>query len=603
MGGWEVVKLGEVINKIIGGGTPSKANPDYWNGDIPWCSVKDMSDDRFQIESTEDFITLSGLQNSTSNLIPRGTVITSTRMGLGRAFINKVDMAINQDLKALIPNEKIDNKFLLWTIVSKRTELEALGTGATVKGIRVDTLADVKISLPPLHIQRKIASILSVYDDLIENNLRRIKLMEEMARITYDEWFLRFRVNDKRLKIDNRTELPYGWEIKKLNEIADVNRNQIKKGCEDKIKYVDISSVSPGRIDFFTEYSFEDAPGRARRIVKHGDIIWSCVRPNRRSHCIIWNPDPALIVSTGFAVITPKDVPTSYLYQFLTTDAFVGRLTNLAGGAAYPAITSDAFEDADVVVPSNDILDSFDKTVRPTIDLISNLTKQNALLKEARDILLPRLMTGLIEVDIEQTELKIVPINQGKTRETPWEFKEAILISMLTERFANKQYPLGRKRYTKFSYLFHRHVDNQVQDYLRKAAGPYNPKTKYQGPEKIAHENGYVQDYQNGKLSGFIPGENIAAAKTYFQNYWSIDCLTWLETHFKYKSNDELELYATVDNAMLELHKNNKPINVQEIKTIIKTEKEWKAKLEREIFSDDNIQKAINYLPSIFHYT
>src|SRR5260221_5263188 len=137
---WDVVKLGDVLSRIIGGGTPSKANPDFWNGDIPWCSVKDMQDDKFQINSTEDFITEDGLKNSASNLILAGTVITSTRMGLGRAFINGVDMAINQDLKGLIPNARIENEFLLWSIVFKREELEGLGTGATVKGIRIETL-------------------------------------------------------------------------------------------------------------------------------------------------------------------------------------------------------------------------------------------------------------------------------------------------------------------------------------------------------------------------------------------------------------------------------------------------------------------------------
>ena len=184
---WEKVEFNDVLEKIIGGGTPSKTVSDYWNGDIPWCSVKDMVGDKYQLYSTEDTITNSGLENSSSNLISAGTVITSTRMGLGRAFINKVDIAINQDLKALIPNEKLDNTFLLWTIVNKREEIEGLGIGSTVKGIRLEVLRGLKFNLPPLPIQRKIASILSAYDDLIENNLKRIKLLEEKAQLHYKE--------------------------------------------------------------------------------------------------------------------------------------------------------------------------------------------------------------------------------------------------------------------------------------------------------------------------------------------------------------------------------------------------------------------------------
>ena len=88
---YSLVPLGDVLEKIIGGGTPSKENKSYWNGSIPWCSVKDMKEGSYRIKKTEDFITERGLENSASNLIPKNTIITSTRMGLGRAFLSGVD--------------------------------------------------------------------------------------------------------------------------------------------------------------------------------------------------------------------------------------------------------------------------------------------------------------------------------------------------------------------------------------------------------------------------------------------------------------------------------------------------------------------------------
>ena len=113
------------------------ANPDYWDGKT-WCTVKDMTDELYRLSQTEDKITLKGLKNSSSNLIKKNTVITSTRMGLGKVFINDVDMAINQDLKALIPNSKITNDYLLRTIKLYSDYLNTLGNGATVKGITLD---------------------------------------------------------------------------------------------------------------------------------------------------------------------------------------------------------------------------------------------------------------------------------------------------------------------------------------------------------------------------------------------------------------------------------------------------------------------------------
>jgi restriction endonuclease S subunit len=547
-------------------------------------------------------------EGRTSSFSKNDILISNIRPYFKKIWFATKNGGCSNDILVFRAKEDLIDPIYLYYQLSKDDFFDFMMAGAN--GTKMprgnkDLIPHYKILLPSPLIQRKIASILSSYDALIENNCNRIKLLEETARIIYEEWFVRFKVNKKQLTIDNQTGRPKGWGLKKLHEVADINKNQIKKGFAERIKYVDISSVSPGKIDSFTEYSFEDAPSRARRIVKHGDIIWSCVRPNRRSHCLIWNPEPNLIVSTGFVVITPKDLPTSYLYQFLTTEAFVGRLTNLAGGAAYPAVAPDDFEDADLIIPPKEIIENFDKVVKPINQIISILTKQNVLLKEARDILLPKLMSGKIDVKVGEANSQtiVIPISEKKPREASWEFKEAVLIAMLTERFGSEKFPLGRKRYTKFSYLFHRYADNQVQDYLRKAAGPYNPKTKYQGPEKIAHENGYVIDHKNGNLVGFIVGKNIATAKTYFEKYWSIDYLNWLEANFKYKSNDELELYATVDHALLELYKSKKAVSLQEIKTILKTEKEWKAKLEREIFSDLNIQRAIDYLPTIFQYS
>lgn len=177
------------------------------------------------------------------------------------------------------------------------------------------------------------------------------------------------------------------------------------------------------------------------------------------------------------------------------------------------------------------------------------------------------------------------------------------MIACLTERFGSEKFPLGRKRYTKLSYLFHRYSDNKIQDYLRKAAGPYNPKTKYGGPEKIALNSKYIQNWKGDKgTTGFVVAEKIDDAKKYFSNYWQIADLDWLVTKFKFKSNDELELLATVDNSLIELSKKNIEFTSTNVLDIIKSEKEWEAKLERTIFSDANMESAIGFLTETLQY-
>jgi len=396
MSEWQEVRLGDVLDKIVGGGTPSKENPSYWDGgDIFWCSVKDMSDDKFRISQTKDTITLDGLQNSSSNLIPKGTVITATRMGLGRAFINETDMAINQDLKALIPNSTIDNKYLLWTIILYRNYIEMLGNGATVKGIRLETFKNIKINLPPLPTQQKIAKILSNYDDLIENNLKRIKLLEESARLTYEEWFLRFRIDGKKLDIDPATNLPFGWEKISLSDTGEfLNGYAFKPNDlqEEGLPVIKIKEMKSGVV--------EDTPRNPgdkindKYLVLRGDILFSW---SASLEVIQWQYANGWLNQHLFKVSPNSDFPKSFLYLSLRNSLHI--FDYLTTGATMKHIKRKELDFVKIPTPSSDVLLKFDNLVNPMLEEILNLSHQNQLLKEARDILLPRLMTNMIDTD------------------------------------------------------------------------------------------------------------------------------------------------------------------------------------------------------------
>jgi type I restriction enzyme S subunit len=302
--------------------------------------------------------------------------------------------------------QKVDVRFLLyyfftedWRAVIRRNML----TGATVDRIPLTTFPDFPVSVPPVPIQRRIAGILSAYDELIENSQRRIKILESMARALYREWFVHFRFpgHESVPRIPSPLgEIPQGWEVKKLATVADVNRAQINaRTAPEELHYIDISSVSPGQIDSIKTYAFANAPGRARRIVQHGDVLWSCVRPNRRSHAQMMHPEPNTIASTGFAVLTATKVPFTFLYFATTTDDFVAILTNNATGAAYPAVTSATFEKADLLIPSAPLLKKFGGTTIPMAEAIYTLQRQIQNLRRTRDLLLPRLLSGQIDVE------------------------------------------------------------------------------------------------------------------------------------------------------------------------------------------------------------
>jgi type I restriction enzyme S subunit len=224
-----------------------------------------------------------------------------------------------------------------------------------------------------------------------------------MAQALYREWFVHFRFpGNENVPMVNSPlgEIPEGWEIKKLGLIAEINYANLKNGnAPEEIFYVDISSVSTGKIDKIERIPFSEAPSRARRIVGHGDIIWSTVRPNRKSYSLILNPPKDLIVSTGFAVITAKCVPYTYIYQALTTEDFVSYLTNHAKGAAYPAVGANDFKDANILLPNKELLYLFDSIAKDIMDQKQNLLQRNANSQCTRDLLLPKLITGELDVD------------------------------------------------------------------------------------------------------------------------------------------------------------------------------------------------------------
>ena len=394
---WKTKPLGNIADFCLGKMLDEKKNrgeplPYLANINVRWgdFDLQDLREMRFEPHELDRY----GLRN--------GDIVMCEGGEPGRCAIWKETvpgMMIQKALHRIRAHDGIDQRFLFYSFfhIGKNGGFSALFTGSTIKHLPRQNLAKLEIRFPELAAQQRIAETLSAYDDLMENNRRRMALLEESARLLYREWFVRLRFpGHEHARITNG--IPEGWERKTLGEVAELNRASLSGSFDGEIEYVDIASVIPGQITETTPYAFCDAPSRARRIVRHGDIIWSCVRPNRRSHAVIWNPPENLIASTGFAVITPNTVPTTFLYFATTSDDFVGYLENHARGAAYPAVVAKDFERAKLLIPSKRLLDDFTDLVEPTFDQTHNLRQQNQKLRAARDLLLPKLMSGEIAV-------------------------------------------------------------------------------------------------------------------------------------------------------------------------------------------------------------
>jgi type I restriction enzyme, S subunit len=411
----ELEKSGAIV--AIQDGNHGEKHPvstDYVEYGIPFIMARDISDGTLDINGCK-FLRKEHADSLRIGFAKHGDVLLTHKGTVGSvAIVPRVEdyvMLTPQVTYYRLEPKKLDNRYFSYALREPgfQDRLVAVSSQSTRPYVGITAQRDLQVLVHTLPMQRKIAAILSAYDDLIDNNLRRIKILEEMAQNLYREWFVKFRFPGHQHA--NFTDsplgpIPEGWEVVKIKDAAEVNARSIRKeGTPAEIAYIDIASVSPGIVDKMEIMAFSDAPSRARRITRHGDIIWSSVRPNRRSFSLIIDPPANLIVSTGFAVISAKKVPFTYLYQAVTTDEFVVYLVNHAKGAAYPAVNADDFENADILVPSKQLLSNFDDKVLPIAIFTHRLKARNTTLRRTRDLLLPRLITG--EVDVSELDIAV----------------------------------------------------------------------------------------------------------------------------------------------------------------------------------------------------
>ena len=404
------VKLGDCVNLLAGFPFKSQQFSDKPE-DIPLVKGENVSQGCILWDISKRWPESDWEKMEKFHLLPGDVVIAMDRpwipAGLKWAFIRDGDpkaLLVQRCARLRSSNVCLDQNFLRFVIGGPGFEsyVKPITTGVNVPHISGQQILDFEFLLPPLSIQRRIAGILSTYDELIENSQRRIKILESMARALYREWFVNFRFpghENVKLVDSPLGKIPQGWEVKKLASVADVNRAQINpRTAPEELHYIDISSVSPGQIDSITTYAFDDAPGRARRIVQNGDMLWSCVRPNRRSYAQVMFPEPNTIASTGFAVLTATKIPFTFLYFATTTDDFVTFLNNNATGAAYPAVSGATFEKAELLIPPAPLLKKFGDATIPMAEQIHTLHHQNQNLRRTRDLLLPRLLSGQVMI-------------------------------------------------------------------------------------------------------------------------------------------------------------------------------------------------------------
>lgn len=375
---WKECKLSEIMT-LIGGGTPKTSNPDYWDGNIPWISVKDFNGERRYVIDTEKKITKLGLENSSTKLLSKGDIIISARGTVGELAIIPSDMAFNQSCYGLRAKEYVDSTFLYYLLKQSVSVLQHNTHGSVFDTITRDTFDGITINLPPHATQQKIATILSSLDDKIELNNRINQNLGQQAQAIFKSWFVDFEPFGGKM--------PEGWKIGKLSDISILSAGGDKpKEVSDKITEVYKVPIYSNGLDNFGLYGYTNKAKifeESVTVSARGTIGFVCLR------MVPYVPIVRLI-----SLIPKTDfVSAKYLYLHLLNCNITGT------GTTQQQLTVPAFSKEQIIIPSKNAIDSFTNTVNPFFETIVHNRKENEKLSSMRDTLLPKLMNGEIKVD------------------------------------------------------------------------------------------------------------------------------------------------------------------------------------------------------------
>ena len=274
--GWEVIRLKDVSFGFISGGTPSTKNPAYWNGDIPWMTSAHISGRT--VTQGVKCITEEGLKNSATNVVPKSNILIATRVGIGKVAVNLVDMAISQDLTgAVLNHKKVNVDFVYWLLSNYTNKLKSLAQGSTIKGLLRKEIENLKLPLPPLPEQRRIAEILTTADIAIQKVDDAIAKTERLKRGLMQE-LLTKGIGHKEFKDSEVGRIPRGWEVVRLDDVLELCQYglSMKMGDGGKYPIVRMDEIENGNVvSEITKYVDLDEKTLRNFKLEKGDILFN----------------------------------------------------------------------------------------------------------------------------------------------------------------------------------------------------------------------------------------------------------------------------------------------------------------------------------------
>ena len=381
-------KLSEIMD-LIGGGTPKTSNTDYWNGDIPWLSVKDFGNDNRYVYETEKHITKLGLMNSSTKLLDKGDIIISARGTVGEIATIPYPMAFNQSCYGLRANKEIVDEDFLYYLIKYNIRLLKKNThGSVFDTITRSTFDEIEVDVPDLDVQKKIGYLLSELDKKIELNNKINNNLEQQAKALYKDWFFDFS------PFSSDGNLPNGWHFGTVGDIIQIHdskRVPLSGAERDKMAKVYPYYGATSLMDYVDNYLFD---GIYLLLGEDGTVVDSLGFP------ILQYVYGQFWVNNHAHIITGKEgFSVEELYLFFS----LINIKSIVTGAVQQKVSQQNLKKVPAIIPSKQALSAFDEIIQPIFAQIRNLRDENANLSQLRDTLLPKLMSG--ELDVSDIDL------------------------------------------------------------------------------------------------------------------------------------------------------------------------------------------------------
>ncbi len=413
---WNIDKLYRLTDLVSSGGTPTSTNPDYYEGDIVWIQTGDLNDG--YVTKTSKTITQYGLENSSAKIFEQGTLLMAMYGAtIGKLGIMTMNAATNQACCAMKYDVKTDTKFMYYIFLAMRTHLINQSYGGGQPNISQEVIKQQYLCFPKKDEQQIIANFLdhatAKIDYVIKTKQIQLSTLETLKESIIQKAVtkgLDHQVTMKPSGIEWIGDIPEHWKIDRLKDIALINWESLSANTDNDyvLKYLEISNVNSQGIistDAIEDLTFEEAPSRAKRVIKFGDTIVSSVRPNLQAIAYIEMDQANLICSTGFntnRVRLPELHDGKFLYYCLLSDYSKQSFVSFGKGVGYPAVDDKDYGTLPIVFPAleeqKDIANFLDQEVQKIYNLKANVQKQIDTLQAYKKSLIYEYVTGKKQV-------------------------------------------------------------------------------------------------------------------------------------------------------------------------------------------------------------